>query len=122
MTADADTPTPETSGTNNEKAWPTLTIDYALYDKYLEGANLSDEEKREFLDTLWNVIVAFVDMGFGVHPVQQICEQALDLSDQRFGGMLESKVDSRSKESKESKEFSTAANNTQPDNTERKEA
>lgn len=49
----------------------SLTIDYALYERYLENSDLSEIEKREFLETLWNVIVGFVDLGFGVHPLQE---------------------------------------------------
>lgn len=51
--------------------WPALTIDYALYEQYLEDSDLTDEQKREFIETLWNIIVAFVDLGFNVHPLQQ---------------------------------------------------
>ena len=50
---------------------PALTIDYALYEQYLDDSDLTDAQKREFLETLWNIIVSFVDLGFGVHPLQQ---------------------------------------------------
>lgn len=53
------------------KVKPALTIDYALYEKHLDECDLTDEQKQEFLDTLWSVIVGFVDLGFGVHPLQQ---------------------------------------------------
>ncbi len=52
----------------------TINIDYACYKYYLENSELSDAQKREFLDTLWSIIVGFVDLGFGVHPLQQSCE------------------------------------------------
>lgn len=55
-----------------------LTIDYELYGKALDNCDLSDEQKRAFIETLWSVIVSFVDLGFGVHPLQQAvqgCEQ-----------------------------------------------
>ena len=55
-------------------SYKTLTIDYALYEHLLETSDLSDQQKREFLDTLWNIIVNFVDLGFGVHPLQQIAD------------------------------------------------
>jgi len=62
---------------------PTLTIDWELYGKYLEESDLSDAEKREFLETLLAIVVSAVDLGFGVHPVQQaagnICEQQADI-------------------------------------------
>ena len=59
-------------GQPSSSKYPTLEIDYALYEEYLDGSDLNDEEKREFLDVLWNIIVNFVDLGFGVHPVQQV--------------------------------------------------
>ncbi|MFD0917259.1 hypothetical protein ACFQ14_12635 [Pseudahrensia aquimaris] len=63
---------------------PTLLIDYKKYESMLDESDLSEDQKREFLETLWSVIVGFVDLGFGVHPLQQCgdgdCEQHLDLS------------------------------------------
>jgi len=61
-----------------------LTVDYALYERYLADSGLSDAEKQEFLDALWSIIVSFVDLGFGIHPLQQAnpdCGQELDLGD-----------------------------------------
>lgn len=57
-----------------------LTIDYDLYATYLEDSDLTEKQKREFIDTLWNIIVGFVDLGFGVHPLQQACDQNLDIA------------------------------------------
>lgn len=57
-----------------------LTIDYALYERYLDDCDLTDKQKREFLDNLWNFIVCFVDLGFGVHPLQQACGQKFDIA------------------------------------------
>ena len=53
---------------------PCVEIDYERYEEYLETSDLSDEQKRQFIAALWNVIVGFVDLGFGVHPVQQAQE------------------------------------------------
>ena len=63
-----------------DPAAPILTIDYALYDRYLEGVDLSDDKKREFLDAMWSVIVEFVMLGFEVHPAQQAIEACGKLS------------------------------------------
>ena len=49
-----------------------LSLDSSLYDKYLEESDLSEEQKQEFLETLWSIIVSFVDLGFEIHPVQQV--------------------------------------------------
>lgn len=54
-----------------------LIIDYDLYARYLEDSDLDESQKREFIETLWSVIVSFVDLGFGVHPLQQAREENL---------------------------------------------
>jgi len=54
-------------------ARPTLSIDAARYQAYLDGEDLTPERKDEFLQDLWSVIVAFVELGFGVHPLQEAC-------------------------------------------------
>lgn len=54
---------------------PTLTIDVDLYQHYLDNSDLTDEQKKELLETLWNIICEFVQMGFHVHPVQQAVQQ-----------------------------------------------
>lgn len=62
----------ETNGTGSYK---TLTIDWALYEGTLKDSGLSEAEKREFLEALWSIIVSFVDLGFGIHPLQQAGDQ-----------------------------------------------
>jgi hypothetical protein len=55
---------------------PSLTIDWTFYASQLEGSDLSDDQKRELIETLWNIVVSCVDLGFGVHPLQQGCEHS----------------------------------------------
>ena len=50
---------------------PVLTVDYELYTHFLEDSDLSEDQKQEFVQTLWNIIVEFVSLGWGVHPLQQ---------------------------------------------------
>ena len=50
---------------------PVVTVDYELYEHYLGDSDLTEEQKREFLQHLWNLICEFVSLGWGVHPVQQ---------------------------------------------------
>lgn len=57
---------------------PSIGIDYARYDHYLKNADLTQQQKQEFLDTLWNIVVGFVDLGFGVHPIQQVAGEEHD--------------------------------------------
>jgi len=76
--------TVNSGGTKNNAGPPTLTIDWELYGKYLDESDLSDAEKREFLKTIWAIVVSAVDLGFGMHPVQQaagnICEQQAEIA------------------------------------------
>jgi len=61
----------------------TLTIDVAKYEDYLANSGLTSEQKEEFLRALWTIIVAFVELGFGVHPLQEVCgegEETVDLT------------------------------------------
>ncbi|WP_425088886.1 hypothetical protein [Stappia sp.] len=51
-------------------ARPALTLDVARYEAMLDDPALTDDQKRDFLETLWSIITAFVDLGFGIHPVQ----------------------------------------------------
>jgi hypothetical protein len=98
---------------------PALTIDYALYEKHLEQSDLTDEQKQEFLDTLWSIIVGFVDLGFGVHPLQQgapaACGQEID-----FSGFMASDVVSSAKNIP-TKEFETVVAGREPQQPEREE-
>lgn len=61
-------------------SYPTLTIDWDLYGEYLQDSDLTEDEQREFIQTLWNIVVAFIDLGFSIHPMQQACEQNDELS------------------------------------------
>ena len=50
---------------------PVITVDYEKYEHFLETTDLSEDQKREFIEALWSIIISFVDLGFGVHPAQQ---------------------------------------------------
>ncbi len=69
--------------TANTAPGTALSIDWELYGTYLEDSDLSEAQKREFIETLWSIVVSFVDLGFGIHPLQQAlpdgCEQLPDL-------------------------------------------
>ena len=65
----------ETAGSSHIPASrPVITLDVSLYEAYLAESGMSDNQKHEFLEALWSIIVGFVDLGFGIHPVQQALE------------------------------------------------
>ncbi|MEP3847440.1 MAG: hypothetical protein ABJM43_19010 [Paracoccaceae bacterium] len=69
-------------------AKPTMKVDVERYQAYLDGSNLSEVEKAEFLQALWQIIVSFVDLGFGVHPLQEVCgKESGGISDSAKGGL-----------------------------------
>ncbi len=47
-----------------------LEVDLERYQTYLDNNDLTDEQTADFVNALWTVIVAFVDLGYGIHPVQ----------------------------------------------------
>lgn len=53
-----------------------LSIDWRLYEHHLAEADLTDQEKREFIEALWYIIVSFVDLGFGIEPVNHALKAA----------------------------------------------
>lgn len=46
-----------------------LTFDAAEYLQYLEDMPLTEAQKVEFLQTLWTIMAAFVNYGWGVDSV-----------------------------------------------------
>ncbi|MEO1537897.1 MAG: hypothetical protein AAFR73_09215 [Pseudomonadota bacterium] len=54
----------------------SLTVDVEKYQEFLDGSDMTDAQKEEFLQALWSIIVNFVDLGFGVHSLQEVCGKA----------------------------------------------
>ena len=55
---------------------PALAIDWGLYDQYLADSDLPEADRRQLIETLWSIIVSFVDLGFRLSPVKESCGQA----------------------------------------------
>lgn len=53
--------------------YPALEFDAQEFWHFVEELDLNDEEKHDYLETVWSIIVGFVDLGFGIHPIQQAC-------------------------------------------------
>lgn len=51
-----------------------LSFDAQEYCHFLVETDWTDAQKCEFIETLWQIIVSFVDLGFDLHPVQQVIE------------------------------------------------
>lgn len=48
-----------------------LAFEPQTYRHFLDNTDWTDAQKDEFISALWKIIVGFVDLGFGMHPVQQ---------------------------------------------------
>lgn len=83
-------------------SFPTLEIDYKLFEDELKDSSLTDIQKREYLQIVWSFVVGCVDLGFDIHPVQQACEQKL-ISDKFLTSSFENVVNSNHPKAKASK-------------------
>lgn len=54
-----------------EKTKPTFLLEVDEFQHYLDHSGMSELEKEEALQTIWNMVCEFVMIGFNVHPVQQ---------------------------------------------------
>jgi hypothetical protein len=68
----------EISGNFGAAARPIVTVDVEKYQRYLDETDMTDDQKAEFLQALWSIIVTFVELGFGVHPLQEVCGKPED--------------------------------------------
>lgn len=51
-----------------------LTFDATEYCHFLADCDWTEEQKLEFIGTLWQIIIGFVDLGFDLHPIQQVID------------------------------------------------
>lgn len=54
---------------------PSIKLDVERYDHLLNNTSLTPDQRREFLEVMWDLIVGFVDMGFQVEPLDDTCGQ-----------------------------------------------
>lgn len=52
-----------------------VTVDVEKYQAWLDDPDLTDKQKEQIVEALWQIILTFVDLGFGVAPLQDACGQ-----------------------------------------------
>ena len=77
---------------NPETAPPSLKIDWEAYLPFFEDEDIPESDKHELIEALWTIVVSFVDLGFGVHPVQQAREKQIGGQDISLAEMPTSNV------------------------------
>ena len=70
----------ETGDDNASAMPPPLKLDADEYLDKLADYDLSDEQKRELLQSLWHIMSVVVDIGFGLDPVQMVFAPFLENS------------------------------------------
>lgn len=48
-----------------------LTIDVAKYQEYLDGSDLTPEQKEEVLGAAFSIVMLFADLGLKVRPLEE---------------------------------------------------
>jgi hypothetical protein len=60
-------------GNNTFPPPKTSEADLSEFAPYLDGLALTEAQQQELLQTLWAIMCAFADYGFGIEPTQLIC-------------------------------------------------
>jgi hypothetical protein len=63
-----------------------MTLDYDRYLPHLEHHDISEDQKRDLIAVVYGFMEGFVDVAFGVHPVQACLSSADRISKQ--GGRI----------------------------------
>jgi len=81
-----------------------IKVDVERYQSYLDGTNLTAGQKEQFLQDMWLVMMSFVELGFEVHPVQEVCgkdaESTTQCANGAFDGLQSDKPKDENKEQK----------------------
>ncbi|SEH60592.1 hypothetical protein [Paracoccus alkenifer] len=85
---------------------PTLTVDVERYQAYLDGANMTEAQKAEFLQALWMIVVSCVELGFGVHPLQDACGKNAKIGCDSAKGAFDAVKSGKPTDSKNTDDFS----------------
>ncbi|WP_299632610.1 hypothetical protein [uncultured Roseobacter sp.] len=71
--------------TSKHGAHRALKIDVAKYQAMIDDPGLSEDQKREFIEALWTIVIAFVDLGFELHDTDLACGKLSHPDDPTFG-------------------------------------
>ena len=60
-------------------AEPEVAVKFANYRELLEDMDMTEAQKEEFLQALWDIVTGFVELGFGTHPTQEAGGQDIEM-------------------------------------------
>ena len=55
-------------------AHPVMRLEPELYAEHVEDLGLTEDQEQALLESLWSVVVGFVDLGFSVDNIDPIFE------------------------------------------------
>ena len=61
-------------------AYSPLHFDFKTYTHHLTELDLTEQQQRDLLEALFQIMKGFVDLGFNMHPVQQACGHNLSIA------------------------------------------
>ena len=60
----------QADGQNNGR-YKSLTLDVERYQAMLDAPDLSDAQKRELIETLWQVVIGFIDLNIEIRTTDE---------------------------------------------------
>lgn len=81
-----------------------IKVDVERYQSYLDGTNLTAGQKEQFLQDMWLVMMSFVELGFEVHPVQEVCGKDAESTTQCANGAFDRLQSGKSKDDRKEQE------------------
>ncbi|MCE8006625.1 hypothetical protein [Aestuariivita sp.] len=88
---------------------PTLSIDWEAYLPYLEDEDIPDTQKRVLIESLWSIMLSFVDLGFGLSPHQGLGDNPAPKLARSISNVVSSTQPKKTKKNDAALSFSKAA-------------
>lgn len=90
-----DTSLPQTPQSHMPQS-PTLTFEWTEWLPYMADSDLTDDQKRAVIETLWSIVMGFVDLGWEIESrASETSGQTLDLRTALKAAVLNSKSDAK---------------------------
>ena len=95
-------PVPPTPPEREPDARPTVQFDWRDWLPYLAASDAPEDQKRELIETLWTIVLTFVDLGWDVEAAseasEKICGQNIDLTAALMSAVVQSENTETDKE------------------------
>ena len=83
------------------QAKPSLHLTWEDWLPYLEDSTATDAEKRQLIETLWSIMLAFADLGWELDAPEKTSGQSLDLNAALQAAVLNSSAKELEKQKEE---------------------